>query len=91
MLLLDEFTCFYQIVYALFRVGYLHGTEQKQFLVGRQVQAVAHLCFVQRTEQVGVDGIRDIGYGMSQCQHTVLGQSFEPSAACNECDVSLFV
>ena len=45
------------------------------------------LFLVARFEQVGVDGIGNIGNGLSFQQFTLFGHSFQPTAACHECDV----
>ena len=62
-------------------VSDLHGAEQQQFLVGRQMKAFTGSCLGARTEQIGVDGIGNIGNGVSREQGTFACHRFQPPAA----------
>ena len=79
----DVFAGFGQEAEAFTFVGNALCTEKQQFFVRRQI--VAHACrlLVHRLENVGINGIGDIGDGVGQIGH--------PAAATHESDVPALI
>ena len=88
VLLGQKLAGFDEVVDAFPLVRNLGGTEKDELLVGRESRLDAGFLLVSWSEQVDVDGIRDMDDGMAGEQCTLTGSFFQPLATGNEGDGS---